>query len=52
MLICLSFTGQLEVDKMSRKVAKKMTELNVTREEYVFLKAMLLFNPGMINYMG
>ena len=33
-------------DSASRKLAKKLTLLKITKEEYVLMKAMLLFNPG------
>jgi hypothetical protein len=35
-----------ELDAANRKLAEKLSSLNVTREEYVLLKAMLLLNPG------
>lgn len=35
-----------EMDTHTRKVARKLTHLSLTQEEYVFLKAMLLLNPG------
>jgi len=34
-----------EMDTLTRKVAKKLTSLSLTREEYVFMKAMMLLNP-------
>nr|AHY03422.1 estrogen receptor [Perinereis aibuhitensis] len=34
-----------EMDSLTRKVAKKLTSLSLTREEYVFMKAMMLLNP-------
>ena len=40
------FGSPHELDTVSRKIARKLTDLNITREEYVFLKAMLLLNPG------
>jgi hypothetical protein len=33
-----------ELDRVTRRLVMKLTELKVTREEYVLLKAMLLFN--------
>lgn len=33
-------------DAMSRRLAFKLSRLNIRREEYVFMKAMLLLNPG------
>lgn len=39
------FTMFAEVDNITRQLAKKMTDLKVTREEYILLKAILLFNP-------
>lgn len=35
-----------ELDAVTRKLAKKLSDLSVTREEYIMLKAMLLLNPG------
>ncbi len=35
-----------ELDMVMRKMAKKLTELNISREEYVLMKTMLLLNPG------
>ena len=40
------FTAFAEVDTVARRLAKKMTDLKVTREEYILLKSMLLLNPG------
>ena len=36
-----------ELDSVSRRLAKKMTSLNVTMDEYVLLKGILLMNPGL-----
>ncbi|CAH1791379.1 unnamed protein product [Owenia fusiformis] len=33
-----------DLDKVNRKMAKKMTSLGITKDEYVLLKAMVLFN--------
>ena len=35
-------------DAMSRRLAYKLSRLNIRREEYVFMKAMLLLNPGLL----
>lgn len=35
-----------DLDGLTRKLARKLTALGITREEYVLLKAMLLLNPG------
>lgn len=43
----LKFGSPLELDTVSRRLAKKLTDLNITQEEYVFLKAMLLLNPDI-----
>ena len=40
------YSSHQEVDAMARRLARKLTELNVTREEYTLMKAMLLVNPG------
>ena len=40
------FGSPPELDAVSRKLARKLTDLGITREEYVVLKAMLLLNPG------
>ena len=37
---CIDFTN------ISRKLARKFTRLMINHEEYAFLKAMLLLNPG------
>jgi hypothetical protein len=34
-----------DLDALSRKLARKLSDLNITREEYVLIKAMLLLNP-------
>ena len=47
----LKYSSYTEVDMMARRLAKKMTDLNVTREEYMLMKAMLLVNPGA-QYVG
>ncbi|ELT99464.1 hypothetical protein CAPTEDRAFT_108381 [Capitella teleta] len=36
-----------ELDAVNRKLAEKLSNLSVTREEYVLLKAMLLLNPDI-----
>ena len=36
----------LAYDTASRQLAKKLTLLKITKEEYVLMKAMLLLNPG------
>ena len=43
----IKFGSPLELDSVARRLARKLTDLNITREEYVFLKAMLLLNPGV-----
>lgn len=40
------YMSNSELDSLTRKLAKKMTALDVSREEYVILKALLLCNPG------
>ena len=35
-----------ELDSLSRKLAKKFTNMGVTKEEYLLLKAMTLCNTG------
>lgn len=35
-----------ELNTISRRLAKKMAELSITREEYMLMKAILLLNPG------
>lgn len=37
----------LELDNLTRKLAKKFTNMGVTKEEYLLLKAMTLCNTGM-----
>ena len=36
----------LAYDAASRQLAKKLTLLKITKEEYVLMKAILLLNPG------
>ena len=36
----------LMYDAVSRQLAKKLTLLKITKEEYVLMKAILLLNPG------
>ena len=36
-----------ELDAVSRRLARKLSDLAVTQEEYVLLKALLLLNPGI-----
>ena len=36
----------LEYDSVSRRLAKKLSRLMITKEEYVLMKAILLLNPG------
>ena len=40
------FESPPDLDSLSRKMARKLSELKITHEEYVLLKAMLLLNPG------
>ena len=35
-----------DLNTVSRRLAKKLTSLGITREEYVLMKAMILLNPG------
>jgi len=35
-----------ELDTLTRKMCKKFTSLNITREEYLLLKSIILFNIG------
>lgn len=37
----------LELNVMTRKLARKLSELALTREEYVLMKVMLLLNPDL-----
>ncbi|KAI0207959.1 Estrogen-related receptor gamma [Lamellibrachia satsuma] len=37
----------LEYDSVSRRLAKKLSRLMITKEEYVLMKAILLLNPDM-----
>jgi len=39
-----------ELDRVTRKLITKLSDLRVTREEYTLLKAMLLFNSGRCVY--
>ena len=41
-----TFCIPLELNVMLRKLARKLTELALMREEYVLMKVMLLMNPG------
>ena len=43
----MKFTSFSEVDAVARRLAKKLTDLKVTNDEYIILKAMLLLNPGL-----
>ena len=36
----------VDLNTVCRRLAKKLSDLNITREEYVLMKAMLLLNPG------
>ena len=38
--------GSPEFDTVTRRLARKLTDLRITKEEYVVLKTMLLLNPG------
>lgn len=40
-----------ELDGLSRKLAKKFTEMEVTKEEYLLLKAMTLCNIGIVDHI-
>ena len=40
------FGSPVEMDTIARKLARKLSDLNITREEYVIMKSMLLLNPG------
>ena len=35
-----------DLDNLTRKLARKLSTLGITKEEYVLMKAMLLLNPG------
>jgi len=35
-----------ELDTLTRKMCKKFTTLNITRDEYLLLKSIILFNIG------
>jgi len=39
-----------ELDTLTRKMCKKFTSMNITREEYLLLKSIILFNIGKINW--
>lgn len=41
------FGSPTELDTVTRKLAKKLSDMMITKEEYVLMKAMLLLNPGM-----
>ena len=41
----------LEYDSVSRRLAKKLSRLMITKEEYVLMKAILLLNPGECVHM-
>ncbi|KAK2148778.1 hypothetical protein LSH36_484g04090 [Paralvinella palmiformis] len=41
--------GSPEFDTVTRRLARKLTELMITKEEYVVIKTMLLLNPAFIN---
>ena len=43
------YGSHCEVDAMARRLARKLTELGTTREEYTLMKAMLLVNPGSLS---
>jgi len=45
----VQFEAPVELDIVTRKLSVKLSDLNVTREEYMMMKAMLLFNPGRPN---
>lgn len=40
------FGTPTQLNTVTRRLCKKMTDLEVTREEYILLKAMILLNPG------
>ena len=40
------FSSPPDLDCITRKLAKKLSELAITREEYILIKAILLLNPG------
>ena len=40
------YSMHVEVDAMARRLARKLTELEITKEEFLIVKAMLLVNPG------
>ena len=39
-----------ELDNVSRRLVLKMSRLALSREEYIFLKTILLLNPGSLQY--
>ena len=40
------FGSPPDLDNLTRKLARKLSTLGITKEEYVLVKAMLLLNPG------
>lgn len=40
------FGSPPDLDNLTRKLARKLSTLGITKEEYVLMKAMLLLNPG------
>lgn len=40
------YSTPTQLNTVTRRLSKKMTDLSVTRDEYVLLKAMVLLNPG------
>lgn len=41
------YGSPVEMDTIARKLARKLSDLNVTKEEYVIMKSMLLLNPDV-----
>jgi len=41
----LKFGSPPDLDTLTRKLAKKLSDLSLTKEEYVLMKSMLLLNP-------
>ena len=42
------FGSPPDLDNLTRKLARKLSGLGITKEEYVIMKAMLLLNPGKL----
>lgn len=42
------FGSPNEMDTVTRRLARKLSDMNITKEEYVLMKSMLLLNPGLL----